>query len=785
MGEIVGSVGVAVYPETRAFGPQLARQVTSQSARAGQQAGRAFGGSFTRTVGAVAGGTLLGGGILGAITAVRRQIVASVRAGAEQEAQNRLTERSLRNVGAATTIYGKSVEEALEAQSRLTGIADERLLPAFATIVRVTRNSERAFEDLALAQDVARATGRDLGAVSLALARAEAGNVTSLQRLGVILPKSITQLKARERAISALAIVQKRFAGSAEDFADTTAGSLERLDVASGELSETVGTALAPTVREIADGLNEWLSDADNLERVQRTTQELVKEGTAIFRGLANALRTVRSVLSPVVDLLGGFENAAELAFGVFFIRKIAGAVVALRGLTAAAGTATAATAAAGTAGTGAGLATAGAALATAGAARANLGVAAVAGGFLIGQQLQQEFPVIERTARSLGEAVGRFVDGGKSAADKFLESGEYIERRAAELLAAVRSRRAAEAIPQTGSEGGLAASIAASRAAGAQEAPAAGRQIRGATSSFNLRRLRVELTKTTADDLALFRERASFLQRTIDQIEAAGVRGRNDRVRLEGLYQQLIDVDGAIGDIEQAARDARAAAADDRKRKAEEEKLRREEERQQALEEKRLAAEALRDERQRRVELREARLQNRVARAELTENENDDRRTIRALIRFYRQQRDSLRRRGALIQAEQAETNRLSAISRLRGLRDQRENAAGQRFDVFQEAANQFRAFGSNIAGRNGILSGQDARAALASTILQRGQSQAEQVQVQQLTEAQKQTLILESIAAAFHGRGAKTMNREEAREHVREQAIRSARLAASVVSF
>ncbi len=59
---------------------------------------------------------------------------------------------------------------------------------------------------------------------------------------------------------------------------------------------------------------------------------------------------------------------------------------------------------------------------------------------------------------------------------------------------------------------------------------------------------------------------------------------------------------------------------------------------------------------------------------------------------------------------------------------------------DLFRSATENFNTFGSNIAGRNGVLSAQDARGSLGGSILA-------QLGTAQLTEAQKQTALLQSI--------------------------------------
>jgi len=74
---------------------------------------------------------------------------------------------------------------------------------------------------------------------------------------------------------------------------------------------------------------------------------------------------------------------------------------------------------------------------------------------------------------------------------------------------------------------------------------------------------------------------------------------------------------------------------------------------------------------------------------------------------------------------------------------------------DLYKSAVDQFMTFGSNIAGRNGILSPQDARASLGKSILQ---SQGSSISGRQLTEAQTANNYLAQIAANTQPYGSKS---------------------------
>jgi hypothetical protein len=326
-------------------------------------------------------------------------------------------------------------------------------------------------------------------------------------------------------------------------------------------------------------------------------------------------------------------------------------------------------------------------------------------------------------------------------------------------------------------------------------------------TTSFALRRLRAEQTKQTADDLALFRERQMFLQNQISQLEQSGLRGKNDRVRLENLYAELAGINGDIQGLQEQAARAREEAVQKQREnlrnqlelerqqlelasstaelRGNEGQIRRareneinflrerasdtrldEQERLQFALELNDAIQARKDADQ---QIREAEKQDlldrfatqdqfiqiRKQRAALTDkNLRDDRAAVRAEIRILRRRL----REESLDQRERLDIRSriLSARQELQGLRAQQEGPQGATTgQFFQEAVNQFRQFGSNIAGRSGVLSAQDARASFAFNAIQRigdrAQAVAQTQRSAQLTEQQKTNVILSGIYQAL----------------------------------
>jgi hypothetical protein len=283
--------------------------------------------------------------------------------------------------------------------------------------------------------------------------------------------------------------------------------------------------------------------------------------------------------------------------------------------------------------------------------------------------------------------------------------------------------------------------------------------------AGFAIKRLRAELSKGTEDDAALFNDRKAFLQRQISRLEEAGLRGKNDKARLESLYKELSQTQGNIDSIEKQAADARRDAIEQRALDAKKEK----EEAQAKLRE---AAEAKKAAEERKRALVDSRLQLRVQRAELTKTNTDDIAAQQTIIKVYKERAERFRKQRDFVSANEAMLTAISAKGRIQDIKSQEKaekeakakaraskTGTDRKFtptDFFSEAAANFKQFGSNIASRNGILSGQDARGALGGLALERRsntQSLLNNTVVSQLKESQVTNEILRSIRDVLQG--------------------------------
>ena len=183
--------------------------------------------------------------------AIVRYAKTSVKAFAQDENAARSLGMTLKNLGLdyfgasdATNLYISNLE-------KQTGVLDDELRPAMDRFLRATSSITESQKLLNLALDISAGTGKDLTIVSQGLQKAYLGNNASLGRLGVGLTKA-------ELTSSSFLDIQERlavlFAGQAKSAADSFAGSLNKLTVASNNAKESIGKGLIDALTILSGG---------------------------------------------------------------------------------------------------------------------------------------------------------------------------------------------------------------------------------------------------------------------------------------------------------------------------------------------------------------------------------------------------------------------------------------------------------------------------------------------------------------------------------------------------
>jgi len=248
----------------------------------------------------------------------------SVKAAAEdQKAQLKLA-KTLQNVTGATDAQTAAVEKFITAQQFATGVADTQLRPALETLVRATGDVTKAQELLKLGLDVSAGTGRDLESISIALAKAQGGQFTALQRLGIVIPDNIKKTKDFAKVQEYLNTL---FGGQAAVAAGTFQGKLEILKQRLQEAQETIGAKLIPILTNLVDYFLNIVVPA--IERVANGGfKQLVIEIANTLSGLSGVAKLAKEVAFAFIGI-----KIALVAFTIAppLIAAVTGALTTMR----------------------------------------------------------------------------------------------------------------------------------------------------------------------------------------------------------------------------------------------------------------------------------------------------------------------------------------------------------------------------------------------------------------------------------------------------------------------
>ena len=262
-----------------------------------------------------------------AAAAIGAYATAAIKNAAADEAAQRNLALTIENTTNATANQIAGVEKYINKTSLAIGITDDQLRPAFARLVRSTKDVEDAQRLLNLALDVSTATGKPLEAVANALGKAYDGNLNALGRLGLGIDQSILKSKDFDLVFNTLT---DTFGGFAANEANSTEKAFARIKIATDEVQEQIGSALLPVIQELTTFiLNEVVPV------VQQFVNGLTGEG-GLTDGLTKSEqmglawgKRIKSLISTVIEFKDELIAVAAVIGTIFVVSKIAAAVTA------------------------------------------------------------------------------------------------------------------------------------------------------------------------------------------------------------------------------------------------------------------------------------------------------------------------------------------------------------------------------------------------------------------------------------------------------------------------
>lgn len=270
-------------------------------------------------------------GAAGAAFAVKTGID-SIKAAMDDQKSQVLLANSLRNTTGASDAAIASMEDYIGKLQLAVGVADDKLRPSLSILASATGNLTQAQRLQGIALDISARRNLDLEAVSLALAKAQNGNVGALQKLGIKLSAATLKSKNFYLAQQELA---KTFKGASAAAAETMTGRLERMKIAYSEIQETLGYALLPVVMKFTDYIVTNVLPKIQLW-VDANKDKLAKSFQAGIDLLVTLTKKAVAFGEWIADHMGLVKAFAAILAATFVVTKIAAFVAAINTITAA-----------------------------------------------------------------------------------------------------------------------------------------------------------------------------------------------------------------------------------------------------------------------------------------------------------------------------------------------------------------------------------------------------------------------------------------------------------------
>ena len=249
---------------------------------------------------------------------------ASLKAAAEDAAQQAELERQITVSTDATNAQVDALHEFINAQELASAVSDTELRPALAILARHTGDLAEAQDLLTLALDISAGTGRDVFDVAERLAEGYTGVLTPLEELDYGLVAAIESGATFDEVAASLA---DTFEGAVATNADTVAGRFQRMQVTIDQAQESIGMALLPILEKLVPILE------DVAEFIGDNTELFIGLGAAIAGVSAiviayNAALKVKAVVTGVATVAQKLFNKAMKASPIFTIATIIALVV-------------------------------------------------------------------------------------------------------------------------------------------------------------------------------------------------------------------------------------------------------------------------------------------------------------------------------------------------------------------------------------------------------------------------------------------------------------------------
>lgn len=274
-----------------------------------------FGKEITKTVPSFAAMAV---GATAAFGAVAAGLTKAVQAAMEDQKSQAELQRQLEKTFGANDALNASAERYISITQLRTGTSDNELRTSLGTLVRATGDYQQSLGLLNTAQDISAATGKDLGSVTIALAKASQGQFTALSKLGIPIDAATKKSKDFNKV---LADLNGQFGGASATAASTFGGQIKILKGQFGEIMEAIGKALLPYLQKLSEWMVKNVAPA-----IQRVTTVIGEKG--LIGGLKQLVfesgGAGKGIIRFVESVAVGFAHLINISSDVYYSAKAA-----------------------------------------------------------------------------------------------------------------------------------------------------------------------------------------------------------------------------------------------------------------------------------------------------------------------------------------------------------------------------------------------------------------------------------------------------------------------------
>lgn len=229
--------------------------------------------------------------------------------------------QAVENAGQAYGDYEEQINAVIAAGMK-KGIDDTTSSHVLAELTAMTGSAEEATNRYGIALDLARGAGMDLTTAARLVGKVNEDNINVFKRYGITVKEGATEAEV-------LAEVQKRFAGQADAYAQSSKGQADAARVSYEELQEQLGYKLLPVQTSV---INAFMTMPESVQIGAFAIQAFGGDVAEAVGGIGQMAMGLRGV-GPLFAAIGpaaGIARTAFMSMGAALLTPPLGFVVAL-----------------------------------------------------------------------------------------------------------------------------------------------------------------------------------------------------------------------------------------------------------------------------------------------------------------------------------------------------------------------------------------------------------------------------------------------------------------------